>query len=66
MLLTFITVERLRSLGDESKLKNLKAELAKRKERKKQLEESAASNKSKVGHYLLLSSFLSGIFTFQL
>lgn len=40
-------LERLRSLGDESKLKNLKAELAKRKERKKQLEESAASNKSK-------------------
>ncbi|PFX23452.1 Cytochrome P450 1A2 [Stylophora pistillata] len=40
-------LERLRSLGYESKLKNLKAELAKRKERKKQLEESAALNKSK-------------------
>ncbi|XP_027052607.1 uncharacterized protein LOC113679832 [Pocillopora damicornis] len=38
-------LERLRSLGNESKLENLRAELGKRKEHKKQQEESTALNK---------------------
>ncbi|XP_066021237.1 M protein, serotype 49-like isoform X2 [Pocillopora verrucosa] len=38
-------LERLRSLGNESKLENLRAELGKRKEHKKQLEESTALKK---------------------
>lgn len=40
-----MTVERLRSLGNESKLENLRVELGKRKEHKKQQEESTALNK---------------------
>ena len=55
-----MTVERLRSLGSESKLENLRAELGKRKEHKKQREESTALNKLMVSfcpcffkHFLL-------------
>lgn len=55
-----MTVERLRSLGNESKLENLRAELGKRKEHKKQLEESTALKKLMVSfcpcffkHFLL-------------
>ena len=46
-----MTVERLRSLGNESKLENLRAELGKRKEHKKQQEESTASNKLMVSFF---------------